>query len=225
MKDKYIFFDIETVRQYENLLESPEPYSQQWINFSAKRWPEESPDYAYENYAGLYAEFSRVVVIGVGVFDKQGALRLKAITGEEKHMLTDFAAILGNTSKTLMCGHNINDFDIPFLSKRYIINDLFIPDKINPTGKKPWEINHYDTMKTWGYGQYNSRTSLDLLAVTLGIPSSKGEMDGSKVGDVFYAGDITKIADYCLDDIVTTAQVFLKLVGIDEPFKTSISGN
>jgi uncharacterized protein YprB with RNaseH-like and TPR domain len=41
----------------------------------------------------------------------------------------------------MFCGHNAKEFDIPFLARRMIINNIAIPDKLNLFGK-PWEIPH-----------------------------------------------------------------------------------
>ena len=50
------------------------------------------------------------------------------------------------------------------------------------------------------------------MAHILGIPSPKEDIDGSMVRDVFYNDkDVDRIINYCELDVVTTAQVFLKL--------------
>jgi len=50
------------------------------------------------------------------------------------------------------------------------------------------------------------------MANILGIPSPKEDIDGSMVRDVFYIDkDIDRIIKYCELDVVTTAQVFLRL--------------
>ena len=69
-----------------------------------------------------------------------------------------------------------------------------------------------DTMELWKFGDYKHYTSLKLLAHVLGIPSPKEDMDGSMVKDVFYKeNDLDRIVTYCELDVVTTAQVFLRL--------------
>jgi predicted PolB exonuclease-like 3'-5' exonuclease len=113
-----------------------------------------------------------------------------------------------------MCGHNAKEFDFPYISRRLIINGLPLPTKLNLFGKKPWEINHLDTMELWKFGDYKHYTSLKLMAHVLGIPSPKDDIDGSQVGHVFYKEkDIDRIAIYCQKDVVTTAQIYLKLAG------------
>ena len=79
-------------------------------------------------------------------------------------------------------------------------------------GKKPWEVPHLDTMELWKFGDFKHYTSLKLLAHVLGIPSPKEDMDGSMVRDVYYEDkDIDRIIKYCELDVITLAQVFLKL--------------
>jgi hypothetical protein len=97
-----------------------------------------------------------------------------------------------------LCGHNAKEFDIPFLARRMIINQIALPDKLNLFGKKPWEIPHLDTLELWKFGDYKHYTSLKLMCKVLGIPSPKGDIDGSQVGHVFYVDkDIDRIVAYC----------------------------
>jgi hypothetical protein len=93
-----------------------------------------------------------------------------------------------------------------------IINQIALPDKLNLFGKKPWEIPHLDTLELWKFGDYKHYTSLKLMCKVLGIPSPKGDIDGSQVGHVFYVDkDIDRIVAYCEKDTVAVAQIFLRL--------------
>lgn len=95
-----------------------------------------------------------------------------------------------------------------------IINGIPLPKTLQLSNKKPWEINHIDTLELWKFGDYKNYTSLALLAEVLGIPSPKDDIDGSKVGKVYWdEHNIKRIADYCLKDVLTTANVFLHLSG------------
>ena len=50
------------------------------------------------------------------------------------------------------------------------------------------------------------------MAHVLGIPSPKEDIDGSMVRDVYYEdNDLERIVKYCERDVVTVAQVFLRL--------------
>ena len=93
-----------------------------------------------------------------------------------------------------------------------IINQIAIPNKLNLFGKKPWEIPHLDTLELWKFGDYKHFTSLKLLTKILGIPSPKGDIDGSQVEHVFYVEkDIDRIVTYCEKDTIAVAQIFLRL--------------
>ena len=93
-----------------------------------------------------------------------------------------------------------------------IIHGIDLPYKLNLFGKKPWEIPHLDTMELWKFGDFKHYTSLKLMAHVLGIPSPKDDMDGSMVSVVYYTeNNLERIINYCELDVVTTAQVFLRL--------------
>ena len=69
-------------------------------------------------------------------------------------------------------------------------------------------------MELWKFGDYKNYTTLNLLAHTLGIASPKDDLDGSMVGDVYWKErNILRIVSYCQKDVVTVAQVFLRLCG------------
>ena len=93
-----------------------------------------------------------------------------------------------------------------------VINGIHLPYKLDLFGKKPWEVPHLDTLELWKFGDYKHYTSLKLLAHVLGIPSPKEDMDGSMVKDVFYEENgLDRIITYCELDVVTTAQIFLRM--------------
>ena len=80
-----------------------------------------------------------------------------------------------------------------------------------------------DTMELWKFGDYKHYTSLKLMANVLGIPSPKEDIDGGMVKDVYYLdNDLDRIITYCELDVVTTAQVFLRLRNEDLLDKTEI---
>jgi hypothetical protein len=67
-------------------------------------------------------------------------------------------------------------------------------------------------MELWKFGDYKHYTSLKLMANVLGIPSPKVDLDGSMVRSVYYEeGDLDRIISYCELDVITLAQVFLRL--------------
>jgi hypothetical protein len=68
----------------------------------------------------------------------------------------------------------------------------------------------------WKFGDKKHYTSLDLLAAIFDIPSSKTVLSGDKVNDAYHhEHNLEKIADYCREDIIVLAQLFLKYHNLD----------
>ena len=217
--ENLLFLDIETVPLYETYEQLPE-IEKEYFDAKTKYQRGETLAADFYEKAGIWAEFGKIVCISVGYFHFNKdirQLRIKSYVGEEKQLLKDFCNLLNNHFNAphyLLCGHNAKEFDFPYISRRLIINELPIPSKLNLFGKKPWEITHLDTMELWKFGDYKHYTSLKLMAHVLGIPSPKDDIDGSQVAHVFYKEkDIDRIVIYCQKDVVTTAQIFLRLRG------------
>jgi uncharacterized protein YprB with RNaseH-like and TPR domain len=212
-----LFLDIETVPQEEHFTNLDDDLKELW---EQKTLYQRREDYNAEEFydrAGIWAEFGKIVCISVGYFVNKSDIRNFRVTsffGDETKILKDFSSLLDNHfngAQHLLCGHNAKEFDIPFIARRMIINQIAIPQKLNLFGKKPWEIPHLDTLELWKFGDYKNFTSLKLLTKILGIPSSKGDIDGSQVGHVYYVEkDIDRIITYCEKDVIAVAQIFLR---------------
>ncbi len=213
-----LFLDIETVPEAEHFHSLDDEMKALWENKTQyQRKDDCSPEEFYDR-AGIWAEFGKIVCVSVGYFVVKGDVRNFRVTsffGDEKKILRDFNNLLNNhfnQAQHILCGHNAKEFDIPFLARRMIINQIPIPNKLNLFGKKPWEIPHLDTLELWKFGDYKHFTSLKLMCKVLGIPSSKGDIDGSQVGHVYYVEkDIDRIVTYCEKDTIAVAQIFLRL--------------
>ena len=136
---------------------------------------------------------------------------------DEVQLLNDFADLLNshfNVSGHVLCAHNGKVFDFPYIARRMLIQGLQLPRMLNIAGKKPWEVPHLDTMELWKFGDFKNYTSLNLLAHVFGVPTPKGDIDGSQVGRVYWEeGDLDCIERYCKKDVVTVAQLTLKFRG------------
>jgi 3'-5' exonuclease len=216
--ENILFLDIETVPEVENFNDLDDEMKEL---FEHKTQYQRKEDFTAEEFyerAGIWAEFGKIVCISVGYFIVKGDIRNFRVTsfwGDEKKILTDFSNLLNthyNQPHQVLCGHNAKEFDIPFIARRMIINSIAIPSKLNLFGKKPWEIAHLDTMELWKFGDYKHYSSVKLLTKILGIPSPKGDIDGSQVAEVFYKqNDIDRIVTYCEKDTIAVAQIFLRL--------------
>lgn len=208
--------DIETVPQYSSFDEVPDVFKELWeLKTRSARKDGETPDEYYPR-AGIMAEFGKIICISVGIFtrhNEQVGLRVKSFAGDnECNLLAEFISLLDKQPANFtLCAHNGKEFDFPYLCRRTLINELCIPSQLRISGKKPWEINHLDTMDLWKFGDYKNYTSLNLLAAVFNIPTPKDDINGSDVHWVYWKEkDIERIKTYCQKDVITTAQLLLK---------------
>ena len=214
-----LFLDIETVPQHANYKDVPERLKNLWnkkAGFLARN--EESPEELYGR-AGIYAEFGKIVCISVG-FIHSGEIRLKSFYGHnEKELLQGFSELLTGffgRNDQLLSAHNGKEFDFPYIARRLLINGLPLPHLLDIAGKKPWEIQHLDTMELWKFGDFKNYTSLNLLTAVFDIPSPKDDIDGSMVYSVYYEeNDLQRIMEYCQKDVVALIQLMRKYKGQD----------
>ncbi len=223
VSNNILFLDIETVPQHPSFDLVPNDWKDLWTKKAEallRNRELETVESIYSR-AGIYAEFGKIICISCGVIMGSGdnkRIIIKSFYGEEeKVILQDFAEMLRKwavDSNKFLCAHNGKEFDFPYCCRRMIINGIPIPSILNTAGKKPWEVTHIDTMELWKFGDFKSYTSLNLLAHTLGIPTPKDDIDGSMVGDVYWKEkNLERIATYCQKDVVTAAQVYLRIIG------------
>ncbi len=180
--------------------------------------PQEDRQNHYRENAGLSAEFGKVVCVSIGKMhgDK---FYIKSICDEKESVVLNLLSAsleLGKLRPSILAGHNIIEFDIPFLMRRFLANGISLPAILNNFDRKPWETPYRDTMKMWSSTQWNYKVSLNLLAELFGLPSPKENMEGKDVADLFYSSDpdkLVKIANYCSGDVFTTANVYCKMTG------------
>ncbi len=218
--ENLLLIDIETVSEYATFNELNKDWKQLWEEKVQRSLHEDTTAEAfYPQRAGVMAEFAKVICISVGYFKREGKelkLRVKSFYGDdEKMLLQDFMAALQkmeiNNNKWSFTGHNIKEFDIPFICRRLLINGLSIPPFLDFQNMKPWETNMVDTFQYWRFGDYNHYTSLKLLAAALQVPSPKDDIDGSMVGDVYWKEhNLERIVTYCQKDVVTTGNIVLR---------------
>jgi hypothetical protein len=222
--ENLLLIDIETVPAYPVFEGMSEEWQALWQEKVQRSLPEDvSAAEFYPQRAGVMAEFAKVICISIGYFRKNGPalqLRLKSFYGDhEKILLQDFIDALQkmdtNNNKWSFTGHNIKEFDIPFICRRLLINGLVVPPFLDFQNMKPWETNMVDTFQYWRFGDYKHYTSLKLLAAALNVPSPKDDIDGSMVADVYWKEkNIDRIVTYCQKDVVTTGNIVLRFKNI-----------
>ena len=229
-KDKLkilIFIDIETIPQKKSF-EELTPKLQDLFLKKAKSTisnEEIDPNTLYKMKAGIFAEFGQIICISIGrmiTVEKDNILfEITNIANQnEFELLSQFVqytqAIFEENANAVFAGHNIKEFDIPFIGRRLIINSIKVPSFLQFQNKKPWEVQVFDSLQYWKFGDYKNFVSLDLLATILDIPSSKENIDGSQVQDIYYIEqNLQKIVDYCNQDVWVNFQIILRLLGLN----------
>jgi len=218
------FFDIETTGLYPTLeeLKEKDPHlSDLWIKRC--KWlqkqvdPGESTDPSdlWINRSSLHPEFGRVVCVSFGVFTPEGIERITSFYGDdEKDILEKSNKVLSNSrlKSYKLAGQNIKNFDIPYLGKRMLINNITPDSLIQTWNKKPWETSFLDLAEIFSFGAWGQTfSSLDLISHVLGVPTSKDNMEGSQVHEYYWKGMHENIKDYCEQDVICTMNCFRRI--------------
>lgn len=220
--EKILFLDIETVPQayaFAQLDQKARALFEAKNRFQLSA--EKTIEQIFEERGGILSEFGKIICISVGMLHEgtQGkSIRLKSYYhDDEETLLKQFKRLLDdhyNTQHHVLCGHNSKEFDIPYICRRMLINGIALPNILQIAGKKPWEINHIDTMELWKFGDYKSYTSLSLLCHVMQIPTPKDDITGADVARVYYEeNDLERIMIYCQKDVVALIQLYLRLQG------------
>lgn len=163
--------------------------------------------------------FGRVLAIGYAVDDDAPVCHI----GEEVTVLEAFMADLksvsrlafhgGETERSItFIGHNVAGFDLRFLWQRMVVHGIRPTNELLAAMKaRPWAKEVADTMTIWNPDR-QSRVSLDKLCLALNVPTSKGDMDGSKVYDAYKAGELEKIRTYCMADVEATRACYRRMI-------------
>jgi hypothetical protein len=223
--NKILFIDIETVgvsSTYENFKSDyPELNSVfiKNIDWFLKRFPEDSQsslDQIFGGRSALVPEFAKIICVSAGVVDKDGELKkMSYFNSDEKVLLEEVNKLLGRVNGTgfSICGHNVKNFDIPMIAKRMMINGIK-PSSILPSyDTKPWEMRAIDTKEIWQYNQFGVLSSLELMCISMGIPTPKSdEISGDKIHHLFWnENKYDLIKEYCEKDVDTVFEVVKKI--------------
>jgi DNA polymerase elongation subunit (family B) len=174
----------------------------------------------------LDGDYGRVLTIGLIVEDDKVELH-RGLLGRERqtmmfHLdetrtLRSFWKLLKgfNVRRDLIIGHNLFDFDLPFLYKRSVIQRVRPSVELSFARYRSQPI--FDTMHQWNKWSPRKFVSLDRLAKILGMKSSKGQgIDGSGVYDKFCTGCHQEIADYCMRDVELVRAIYYRMVFPDD---------
>jgi 3'-5' exonuclease len=131
----------------------------------------------------------------------------------EARLLTDFVSLMSDfdTECDEIVGHNVIGFDLPFIFQRCLVHNIAVRPFVNLGDYNVRGV--FDTMHVWCCGDRRGRASLDDIAWTLGIESSKTEdVEGSRIFELYQAGKLAEIREYNLNDVRVTRKVYEHMV-------------
>jgi hypothetical protein len=134
----------------------PDQFKILWADKISKTVPENlSLEDSYLLRAGILAEFGKIVCISAGYFyedaNKNICFKVKSICcDDEPEILHNFLQIASSfykkNNRFQFAGHNISEFDMPYICRRLLINNMPLPPYLQIHGAKPWEIEMVDTL-------------------------------------------------------------------------------
>ncbi len=176
---------------------------------------QQDKDYDKSSFDGT---FSRIVCIGAIAFsdlmEPQGAMAWYG--GQEKELLRKFWVWMGQCRPALLITHNGLGFDLPFIKKRSIIQQVKPTIEISLAKFRTEPV--YDTLAVWSNWESRGWVKLDVLARALGVETKSGS--GKQVAEMWQAGRGKEIAEYCLQDCYVTYACYSKMT-FREPLKSA----
>ena len=216
-----LFFNVKAVLIYPTLeelkLKNPKMYERWEYLVQAKKLinpihdlvDNEVREYVqkiYEDNAIQYPEFSKIVAITYAkAYSEKGELKrqLKRIANDNEIVVIEqFMYVLDEISKddsksspqifSILCGHNIISYDIPFLMKRYMFNKKefqtvkHLPYLLKRAfNVKPWESGIIDTVNVWKFNGFDY-SPLMLIADFLGLKKTVDLLPNNELSKYYW---------------------------------------
>jgi hypothetical protein len=193
-----LFFNVKSVLMYptlDELKEQNQTLYERWKYLSINNYNGQDSDVEliqnriYEDNAVFHPEFSKIITITYASLNNENGQfkrNLKKIVNKDEMLVVStFMDVLHQLSSEgvkstpkyfpMFCGHNIVNFDIPLLIKRFILHrdSLEVNKQLpfilkNCLNAKPWESTVIDTVNVWKFNS-NNYTPLMLIADYLGL--------------------------------------------------------
>jgi len=209
-----LVIDIETIPSGEPLSieELKEQAPKNYKNDDAKeKWAQANLDTEYKKRA-LDSLKGRVLCIGYKWNDNP--VEVIPYHENEKVVLEAFQNVLKAFESKLyaaaIIGHNYRRFDNLWLVQRAYKYQLKNIIRLLPTDK--FDKRLVDTNDMFNLGVYGEYTSLKDICDFLDIPTSKDDIDGSEVYDVFMKGELERIYTYCGKDVDRTYACYNRML-------------
>ncbi len=193
-----IVLDIETVKDTDLLTE----------DWPEDKWP---PPIGW-----------KVVAAGILIAhldNTSGSMSIKiqdaqCVQGEEADLLNRFWSYFNKAIPRLVTW-NGRTFDLPVLQHRAFKHAIEMPSYFQSGDKwsnyqhrysEDWHCDLMDVMSTYGA---STRTQMDLMATSMGLPGKIGG-HGSEVQAMFDEGEIDRICNYCECDVLNLYGLYIR---------------
>ena len=206
-----LFIDIETVKggtfydeELQKSVAPPANYTKE--ESIAKWWAEqgENKRLSASNASALMPAYAKVCCIAAQI-DLDAPVTFYGT--DEYTILTDFSVyLLQNIAAHdfIWIGHNIRNFDLPVLRWAFMRNDI---NCMHIPRIRKYDDNIYDTLEKLA-GRDFKGYGLNNMCKVLGLGEKPEGMDGSCVQGLYDAGELDRIAEYCLHDLELTTKLY-----------------
>lgn len=186
-----------------------------------KKYQNSNPIEQYNQVAGLYPEFGKIICISIGSFKNKEFQKISFV-GAERDLLANFQFGINKTYERLIkefgdvwvVGHNVSFFDIPYITKRMAINGLLIPSFLHQAFIQPWNKKIIDTANEWRVGNTTGDATMETIMVILNMKNPKnGVVSGENMTNYYYSDsfDINEVVLYCEEDVQSVKNLFVYL--------------
>ena len=159
----------------------------------------------------LDALTGRIVCIAILIDDGRSTSEIAVAYEDELQILTAFWDTIQPSD--VLVGHNILEFDLPFIRQRSWIFGIRPSRSVDM--RKYYTSDVQDTMQIWTNWGFRKGVRLDALGGALGCGHKTGH--GMDVAGWWAMRDLASIKAYCLEDVRLTYRVYCRLI-YAEPF-------
>ncbi len=139
---------------------------------------------------------------------KEGDRTYQYISGDEKKVLQKFWEYIVKFEEFVT--FNGRTFDCPFVMLRSAILGIK-PSRDLMIGTRYQSPHHIDLLEELTYHGATRKFNLDFYCKSFGIESPKSHgITGYDINDYYRAGKYSEIAEYCMGDVIATAQLYKK---------------
>lgn len=180
---------------------------------------EECSEEQYRRLA-LHGECGRLLTISV-IVEWDGEIIHRGLLGREKpssqfhfdeaRTLRGFWKLVKdfNPGRDLFVGHNVMQFDLPFLYKRSMINRVQPTVEVSLARYRRQSV--FDTMQVWSGWDSRYYLSLSELGGLLGLGGKAEGMNGGCVYDYICRGEHDRVARYALQDVELVRAIYYRM--------------